>query len=76
VLGLAKEVMDIDGLTPEMLLKLAKNGIKSLDDFADLAGDELLDIVGRSALPLERANVMIMAARSHWFEDEQPTKSD
>jgi N utilization substance protein A len=75
-LGLAQEVMDIDGLTTEMLLKLAKNGIKSLDDFADLAGDELLDIVGKSALPLERANEMIMAARSHWFADEEASKPD
>jgi len=70
-MGLSQEVMDIDGLTSEMLLKLVKNGIKSLDDFADLAGDELLDIIGRSSLSLERANIMIMAARSHWFTDEQ-----
>lgn len=75
-MGLTQEVIDIDGLTPEMLLKLAKNGIKSLDDFADLAGDELLDIVGKSALPLERANAMIMAARSHWFLDEQDSRPD
>jgi N utilization substance protein A len=75
-LGLTQEVMDIDGLTPEMLLKLAKNGVKSLDDFADLARDELLDIVGRSALPLDQANAMIMAARSHWFADAQDSKPD
>lgn len=75
-MGLSQEVMDIDGLTSEMLLKLAKNGIKSLDDFADLAGDELLDIIGKSSLSLERANAMVMAARSHWFTDEQDQKSD
>ena len=68
--------MDIDGLTPEMLLKLAKNGIKSLDDFADLATDELLDIIGKSALPMDQANTMIMAARSHWFADTQDSKPD
>ena len=75
-LGLSQDVMDIDGLTSEMMLKLAKNGVKSLDDFADLAGDELLDIVGKSALSLDRANAMIMAARSHWFTDEQNPKPD
>jgi N utilization substance protein A len=75
-LGLAQEVMDIDGLTPEMLLKLAKNGVKSLDDFADLAGDELVDLVGKSALSLERANEMIMAARAHWFADETGSKPE
>lgn len=76
VLGLNQEVMDIDGLSSEMLLKLAQNGIKTLDDFADLAGDELLDIVGKTALPLEQANSMIMAARAHWFADEGASKSD
>lgn len=75
-MGLSQDVMDIDGLTSEMLLKLAKNGVKSLDDFADLAGDELQDIIGKSSLPLERANAMIMAARSHWFTDAQDPKSD
>jgi len=69
-LGLTQEVMDIDGLTPEMLLKIAQNGVKTLDDFADLAGDELVDIVGKSILPLEHANTMIMTARAHWFNDE------
>jgi N utilization substance protein A len=75
-MGLSQEVMDIDDLTSEMLLKLAKNGVKTLDDFADLAGDELLDIIGKSALSLDRANAMIMAARSHWFTDEQNPKPD
>ena len=75
-MGLSQEVMDIDGLTSEMMLKLAKNGVKSLDDFADLAGDELLDIIGKSTLSMDRANAMIMAARSHWFTDEQNPKPD
>jgi N utilization substance protein A len=74
-LGLVQEVMNIDGLTAEMLLKLAQSGIKSLDDFADLAGDELVEIVGKTALPLDKANDMIMAARSHWFTDEQSSQS-
>lgn len=69
-LGLSQDVMNIDGLTSEMFLKLAQQGIKSLDDFADLSGDELLDIIGKSALPLEKANAMIMDARSHWFTEE------
>ena len=29
------------GLTPAMLVKLGENGVKTLDDLADLAGDEL-----------------------------------
>ena len=29
-----------------MLVKLGDNGVKTLDDLADLAGDELVEIVG------------------------------
>ena len=32
----------IDGLTTPMLVKLGENGVKSLDDFADLATDDLV----------------------------------
>ena len=46
----------------------------TLDDLADLATDELLDIVGKDNLPEERANEIIMSARAHWFEGE--VKSD
>lgn len=70
-LGIQKELLDIEGIIPEMFAKLAENGVKNLDDFADLAGDELVEIVGSDILPLEKANEMIMAARAHWFVDEQ-----
>jgi N utilization substance protein A len=75
-LGMTQEVMDIDGLTSEMLLKLAKNGVKTLDDFADLSGVEVLDIIGKSSLALNQVNAMIMAARAHWFTDETDTPSE
>jgi N utilization substance protein A len=70
-MGLSNEVMNIEGLTSEMLLKLAKEGIRTLDDFADLAGYDLLDIIGKTSVTLDEANDMIMAARAHWFENEQ-----
>jgi N utilization substance protein A len=44
--------------------------VKTLDDLADLAGDELVEIVGPDALTEEAANEIIMAARAHWFEEE------
>jgi N utilization substance protein A len=46
--------------------------VKSLDDLADLSGDELLEYAPEGALTLEQANEIIMAARAHWFEDEAP----
>jgi N utilization substance protein A len=74
-LGVADDVAGIEGLTPGMLVTLGENGIKTLDDFAGLAGDELLEMLaasdkGGAKLELDEANAMIMAARAHWFEDE------
>ena len=43
-------------------------GIKTRDDLADLAVDELSEI---SQLDEEKAKKLIMAARAHWFEDKQ-----
>jgi N utilization substance protein A len=38
---------------------------------ADLAGDELIEILGADSLTEVEANRIIMAAREHWFADEQ-----
>ncbi len=69
--GVSDDVANVDGLTPEMIVALGENEIKSLDDLADLASDELIDIVGKDNLPEDAANEIIMAARAHWFEDEE-----
>lgn len=70
-LGVSEEILEIDGMTAEMLLKLAEHEIRTLDDFADLSGDEFIDIIqDDEQLNLEQANAMIMAARAHWFEEE------
>jgi N utilization substance protein A len=69
-LGVSDEVAALDGLTPSMLVKLGENGVKTLDDLGDLAGDELRDIVGKDALSAADADDIIMAARAHWFSDE------
>ena len=69
-LGVEDPVAEISALTPAMLVKLGENGVKTLDDLADLAAGELLDIVGEGQLTEEQANEIIMAARAHWFEGE------
>lgn len=69
-LGIQDDLMDFDGLKPEMILKLAENGVKSKDDLADLAGDELQEILGPDVLTNKEANDLIMLARAHWFENE------
>ena len=52
-----------------MVVKLGEKGVKTLDDVADLASDELRDIVGNDELTEGKANEIIMAARAHWFTD-------
>jgi N utilization substance protein A len=69
-LGVTEEVASIETLTPAMLVALGEKGVKTLDDLADLAGDELVEIVGAEAMEEETANQIIMAARAHWFADE------
>ena len=70
-LGVTDEVAVIEALTPAMLVALGEKGVKTLDDLADLASDELIEIVGAEVMDEEAANAVIMAARAHWFEDEK-----
>jgi N utilization substance protein A len=67
--GVADEVVALPGLSIEMAVKLGEKSIKTLDDVADLASDELRDIVGNDELTEGKANEIIMAARAHWFTD-------
>jgi N utilization substance protein A len=64
----AQDLLNIEGMTPELVAVLSENGIHTQDDLADLATDELAEMVG---LDVEKAAEFIMAARAHWFEDEQ-----
>ncbi|MGI9493448.1 MAG: helix-hairpin-helix domain-containing protein, partial [Geminicoccaceae bacterium] len=70
---------EAEALTFEAKLALAKQGVKSLDDLADLAGDELVEFLPDAGLNEESAGELIMAARAHWFDDdeeEEPSSSD
>ena len=69
-MGVADDIAAIEGLTPRMLVALGEADIKTLDDLGDLAGDELVEIVGFLGLGMDEANEVIMAARAHWFDDE------
>ena len=71
-LGVAQDLADsgIEGLDAKKVIVLAEKGVKTLDDLADLAGDELIEALAPSKLDLETANRIIMAARAHWFPTE------
>ena len=73
-LGVDDALATIEGLTPAMLVTLGENGIKTLDDLADLSSDELIDpqdgILRGTSLSSADASSIIMAARAHWFADQ------
>ena len=69
--GVAEDLSNLEGLTKEMLLVLAENGIKTLDNLADLASDELLELIPDGELSEESANEIILNARAHWFDDDE-----
>jgi N utilization substance protein A len=71
-LGVTEEVAGMEALTPAMLVALGEKGVKSLDNLADLASDELVEIVGEANMDEQTANDVIMAARAHWFGEDAP----
>ncbi len=102
-LGVEDALAGMPHLNEGMLVTLGKAGIKTLDDLADLATDELIakkreaprrrqapaegppmrrdlerarpedkgGVLGQYGLSEEQGNEIIMAARAHWFEDEE-----
>lgn len=77
-LGVSDDIADMGVFTNQMLVTLGEKGVKTLDDLADLAGDELVEILGTDAIEEDAANEIIMAARAHWFEGEgdQPSPKE
>ncbi|MQX38371.1 transcription termination factor NusA [Roseospira navarrensis] len=68
-LGVDDDMTFVHGLSATMLVALGEAGVKTLDDLADLASDELREIVGEDTLDEDTANTIIMASRAHWFGD-------
>jgi len=70
-----QELINLHGINNKMLALLAKNGIYSLDDFANLATYDLIDknegILKELDIEEKTINGMIMKAREKWFKDEQ-----
>ncbi|UUX52119.1 transcription termination factor NusA [Nisaea acidiphila] len=70
-LCVAEDLLAFEGLALANIVALAEQGVKTLDDLADLAGDELIEMLPDAGLDQNTANDVIMAARAHWFEDEE-----
>ncbi|KPV40386.1 transcription elongation factor NusA [Thiohalorhabdus denitrificans] len=58
-------LMEVEGMDEATARRLVSGGVKSQEDLADSAVDELLDIDG---ITEQQAHDLIMAARRPWFE--------
>jgi N utilization substance protein A len=58
------ELLGMEGMTPELAQAFAQRGIATLDDLADQAIDDIVDIEG---LDDAKAGQLIMKARESWF---------
>ena len=65
--AVAEDLRGLEGMNAELLAELAEAGVRTRDDLADLAVDELTDITGQTE---DEARALIMKAREHWFSDE------
>jgi N utilization substance protein A len=70
-LGVEDAVGELPHMNPAILVKLGQGKLKTTDDVADLAADELIEMVGADLLTEEQANEIIMAARAPWFAEEE-----
>ena len=62
----AQDLLELEGMTPELAAKLAERKVHTRDDLAELATDELAEISG---LDEKQASDLIMRARAHWFDE-------
>ena len=69
-LGVQDDLVELEIFGHELLIALGEANIKTRDDLADLAADELQEILAAYAIDEEDSQAIIMAARAHWFDDE------
>ena len=91
-LGVADELKEVDGVTTPMLVKFGENDVKSVEDLAGCATDDLVGWTERKGgetvrhagfldgieLSREEAEAMIMAARvkAGWIEAPAPVEDE
>jgi len=62
-----QDLLDLEGMNETLAYALAEQGIRSREDLADCAVDDLEEIPDLDA---EQAGVLIMQARAHWFDED------
>lgn len=60
----SQDLRSLEGMTTNLVAKLAEGNVHTRDDLAELAVDELVEMTGINE---EDAKALIMKARAHWF---------
>ena len=63
----AEDLLTMDGMDEETAHMLASKGVRTMEELADFASDELNELTGMDE---ERAGRLIMTARAPWFAEE------
>lgn len=69
----AQDLLEMQGMDEHTARLLASKGIKTMEDLADQAVDELVELE-IEGLDEERAKVLIMTARVPWFEGQEEAR--
>ncbi len=69
------DLLGLDGMDEHTGRVLASHGIRTREDLAECAVDELLEI-SDIELAEERAAALIMSARAHWFEQAEVAENE
>ena len=68
----AADLLEVEGMTRELAFVLASGGVRTREDLAEQAVDDLLEVQEMDA---EEAAKLIMAARAHWFEEAEENQA-
>jgi N utilization substance protein A len=77
-LGIAEDLLGYDRLELAAIVALGRQGVKTLEDLADLAGDELVELAPEAGLSASAAGEVIMDARVRlgWIEAPAEAEAD
>tara|TARA_Y100000768_G_scaffold69084_1_gene48502 strand:+ start:912 stop:2411 length:1500 start_codon:yes stop_codon:yes gene_type:complete len=64
----ADDLLELKGVSKKLASKLASKGVITREDLAELASDDLIEI---DDMEKEKADALIMEARSHWFDEDE-----
>jgi len=63
----AQDLLEMEGMDKHLAYVLAKSGVVTMEDLAEQAIDDLIDI---EEMDVERAGALIMTARAPWFAED------